>query len=161
MKYIFLILALSVSPALADAESHKQAAMRLLEVTNIDGQLQSLAESLKNNQARQLGQMNLPLAAQPLVRDYLDKTSELMFSALKKPELHSAYAEVIVEAFTEQELQDALTFFESPAGKKYLDKQTELRAALVPLVQKEIASLQPQLLELQNDLRTKLQQLQQ
>lgn len=161
MRYYFLALALFASPALADAESHKQTAMRLLEATNIDAQLQSIAVSLRDNQARQLARMNLPPAAQPLVQEYLGKTLDLMVSAFSKPELHSAYAETFVEVFTEQELQDALNFFESSAGKKYLDKQSELRAALVPLVQKELAVIQPQLLELQNNLRATLQQLQQ
>ena len=157
MKNILLALLLVATHSLAQADSHKDTAYKLLEAMKIDAQLEAMAENIKNLQARQLSQLAIPQAAQPIVNDYLTKTQQLLVSTFKSDTVREAYANAYTSVFTEAELKQVLAFYTSPSGKKFLEKQPELNQQVLKVAEQQVAAIQPQIQALRMELQEKLQ----
>jgi len=61
-----------------------------------------------------------------------------------------------MKVLTEKEISDALVFFNSPVGKKYLAKTPAINRAILGIAEKQMTSVQPKMAKLQNSLIEKL-----
>jgi hypothetical protein len=103
-------LLLFVAPALGQTgqNSHEQAAMAFLQAVGMDKIVQQISTALANN----LIQSNPPLAAH---RDVVMEWSNRYVTwEAAAPELVKTYE----LAFTEPELREIITFYETPTGQK-------------------------------------------
>jgi hypothetical protein len=160
MKYAVLLLLLACQHLSAQEGAHLQLAYQLLEAMKIDAQLANVAMNIKNMQARQLSQLDIPEAAQPAVQEYLSETLDVLLETFNSPSVRSAYADAYMKVFSEAELQDVLAFYRSEAGRKFLDKQPELNKYILKVAEEQIASVKPEMFELKAQLQNKLSQYQ-
>jgi hypothetical protein len=58
--------------------------------------------------------------------------------------------------FTDEQLDSMIAFYTSPAGKALLDKTPEITQQTMGVVQQRMATLQPQVRQLMDDLVAKL-----
>ena len=100
----------------ADADSHRQAAQRLFELTDMQ---QKIAESVDSVLAIQLGQNPGLREHQELVRAWLEKT--IGWEGLKDD-----VTDMYLATFTEQELDEMNAFYGSPTGRKVIKQLPEL-----------------------------------
>ncbi len=162
MKYFnVLVLALFIaSGVLADdakSDSHRDTAKQLLEAMNMDAQLKVMAENIKNMQARQMAQLNLPAEAQPAVDQYLNDTLTLLFDTFKSDSVKAQYVDIYMSAFSEGELKEILEFYESGAGKVFLERFPQVMAGITQVSEREIATIQPEMMRLQQEFQKKLE----
>lgn len=133
-----------------------QLATKLIEQLNVDVQSEVMAKNMRDIQARQIAQLNLPAEAMPAVNEYLDKQLSLLFSVLKSDQMRVDYAKAYMNVYSHQELEDIVAFYDSPAGKKMLEKTLELNTAILKVAEGYVMRIQPEVLKLQEELKVKL-----
>jgi hypothetical protein len=144
-RLIVAVAAACVVPSTlsADEKSHRKAAEELLLATNIESQLRS---SIDQSIALQI-KVNPQLAP---MRGVFDRffAKYMSWDALKD-DVISMY----VDAFTEPELREITAFYQTPTGKKMVQKMPELMAKGMQL---GVSRVQANQAELQQMIRDEL-----
>jgi hypothetical protein len=119
MRQILLLLAFSsATVASAVSPQAESAARELVEILKVDEPLRELQKFTTTMSA----------IVRPSKKEPTPKSSpemELLTADLKKRAV-----EIYTAEFTEVELVDMLTFFRSPTGARYLEKQPEIARSL-------------------------------
>jgi hypothetical protein len=107
---------LATSTARADETSHKKAVVELFGVMKMHKQFETAIDQMLDVQARSnpvLGKMR------PTMKRFFNKY--MSFDSLKDD-----MAKIYMESFTEAEIKDLTKFYQSPLGKKLLEKMPDL-----------------------------------
>ena len=119
----------------ATSDSHTQAAIKLLEVT----QSQSLTDGMVNEMKQLLGDIpvsdDLTQEQQKLFETFQIKMYLLIDTRLSWDTLKSEYADIYTESYTEEELNQLISFYESPLGQKLLANSETINTALADIPQ--------------------------
>ncbi len=121
MKSILFAGALLIAPAVlfADDASHRKAAQELVEIS---GSKEAMGVGFKGALEPMLAQMKqrgMPDAAVAEIRQAMD---EWYAAEIKWEEFQPKITELYVQEFTEGELRDMIAFYQTPTGKKMLQK---------------------------------------
>ena len=125
----------AASTAAPLSAGHRKAAENLLKATNSE---QNLSLTIDRMLAGQIEQNPGMKAVEPEMRAYLDK---YMSWASLKEEMIRLYA----EAFTEKELKELTKFYQTPIGRKTIEKLPQLTAAGMELGQRRMQEHLPEL----------------
>ena len=134
---IFLIMNMLLSSlAVAGEDTHRQAAEKLLYIAGMEKALEQSIEQM----------LNIQLQQQPSLAPY----KEIMLRFLKKhmgfESLKEDIVAIYIEEFTEKELNEIIAFYETPTGRKTIEKMPKLMAKGAQLgvsrVQQNIGELQ-------------------
>ena len=121
MKLRFLwLLPLAICPLIkADEASHREVALRVLEVTESDERMRVGFQTMIDPILAAMRQRGMPETATQEVRDAFEKwfTDEIKWEDIK-PRLVDVY----VKEFTEAELKELHAFYQTPTGKKTIEK---------------------------------------
>ena len=159
MRYWWVLIGVGFSSwAHSSDESHKQVANQLFNTMNIEHQIEAIATDVKDRQAEQIETLSLPEEAKPVIDMYLTKSADLIFDSFRAPRVRQDYVNAYTETFSEEELQDVLAFYQSPTGQKFLAKASELNGIVLTIAQQQMDSIQPQLFQLQSELKDKLKE---
>lgn len=136
----FLPLLLAVAllqpiSARADEASHKKAAENLLSLMGMEKLLNQSVDQMLQMQVQQNPQL-APFQAQ--MKAFLNKY--MSWDSLKND-----MATVYTEEFSEQELNDLVKFYETPLGKKTVEKMPALMAKGAAMGQKRVQEHLPEL----------------
>ena len=156
MKQIWLSSMLAIgllaAPSFADDLSHRKAAAKLLEVTNVQQILEKVKASVEVTMRQQLEALKLSQdgreAASKAQQEMMEWFSE--FFAWEKT--RDMYTEIYVETFTEDELNELIAFNQSPLGQKVLKKMPEL-------VQRSMEKTQQVLREAEPEVKRRLRKI--
>ena len=141
MKKMSLVLSIAAtfmlfSTSFAVEDSHKKAAEKLLIQIGTD---KILAHTIENV-------LNMQIQQQPSLAPYKEVMLKFFEKHMGFESLKDDLIEIYVEAFTEKELNDIMAFYETPTGRKTLEKLPELSAKGAQLgqtrVQQNIQELQ-------------------
>jgi uncharacterized protein len=115
---VFLSVALAAAalPAAAQTNAaepaHRETVQRLMAVTHVREMTEQSAETMLGAQIKQMPQLA------PYANIFRDFYREQLNWAVLEPEFTTMYMEV----FTEGELRELITFYDSPIGQKMLSK---------------------------------------
>jgi hypothetical protein len=148
MKQIWLISVLAVglliTPSFAHDDSHRRAAAKLIEVTQVQQMLEQVKASVEIIMRQQLEALQLPEegreAAAKAQREMMVWFSEV-FAGEKTRDM---YVEIYMETFTEDELNDLIAFNQSPLGQKVLKKMPELVERSMEKTQQVMRQAEPE-----------------
>ncbi len=149
---IFLIMNMLLSSlAVAGEDTHRQAAEKLLYVADMEKALEESIEQM----------LNIQLQQKPSLAPY----KEIMLRFLKKhmgfQSLKEDIVAIYIEEFTEKELNEIIAFYETPTGRKTIEKMPKLMAKGAQLgvsrVQQNIGELQ-QMIQAESDRIQKLRE---
>jgi hypothetical protein len=84
--------------------------------------------------------------------------TNLLFTTLSQQNSQQQYAQMYAKAFSEKELQDILAFYQSETGQAFLKNSPEIMAGFTQIAESQIASIQDQLIDLQQSFQTDLAQ---
>lgn len=160
MKKVLIVgLLLSVivtSSSFADEDSHKRAALELLEVANTKEMLDQMMSSISDMMEQQFKSLKLPPegeeAAAAFQREIIDWFSEFFVWE----QMRDLYVDIYVDVFTEDELKELIRFYQSPLGQKVLKKMPEL---MQKSIEKTQAILQDKMPEFQKRLQKTITEL--
>ena len=147
-----VILAGSVAPARADEAGKRSKIEQLLRLTHYDESMKQTLEQVKSMQAAQISQ-TLPPAARDSTAEVQSKIMAVIanrFSFEKvKPLMISMYAEI----FDEAEIDGIVAFYQSPAGKAFLEKMPQMMQRMMPMIQQLMADVQPEIQKIVDDAK--------
>jgi len=127
--------------AVVASDNHTQAAFKLLEVTNS----QSLTDGMVTEMKQLLSDMpvgeDLTEQQQKLFDTFRIKMYVLIDSMLSWETLRSEYARIYTDNYTESELQQLISFYDSPIGQKVLSSTATINTALANVPQNNLNTL--------------------
>ena len=129
------------SPARADEASKSAKAEELLRLTQGDAMMKMVEPMMKGMQAQ--GDKDIPAEQRAKVGEMQEKIMALVAVSLSKakPALVKAYT----DTYTEEEIDDILAFYKSPAGKAFLQKTPEFMQRSMPVTMQMMGDLLPQM----------------
>lgn len=135
---IFMAPALEAQTQKTAGDSAARAAVKqLMEVSRVREMTEQTADVMLKSQLEQMPQLG-PYAN--ILRDFY---REQLGWAVLEPDLTQVYLEV----FSESELRELIAFYQSPLGKKMLDKMPVLLAKSNELTSKRMQAAMPKLME--------------
>ncbi|HWB60753.1 MAG TPA: DUF2059 domain-containing protein [Chthoniobacteraceae bacterium] len=143
---ICLALPLRAQDAAKDADAvdpkRAAAAEALLKAMHVDALMERQKQSLKDMFAAQLPK-NLPPEEFQRVKAAQDAGLEICFEELSWETLKPDFIRIYSEVYTEQELRDLASFYNSPTGQKFLEHMPELQAKTGEILNKRMIALMP------------------
>jgi hypothetical protein len=159
MKKYLLLLSLAITPAVwADEASHRALATQVVEASDGAKSLQMALPTLLAPMTEGMKKQGLSDA---LVEELRQAVTKWFNAEIKWEELKPQVVELYMKEYTEPELKEMLTFFQSPVGKKILaqmpvvmqksaalgqayfqTKQASLQSKLSPIIEKAQAQTQ-------------------
>lgn len=148
-------LLLSSSLALADAASHAQAAERFLKLTRADQMSAQVYLQVQQAFEQRYAEQAVP-DKKALLQRYQAKGKAALDRGLAwdklKPEMISLYT----GAFSEQELNELIAFYQSPLGGKLLDHLPVITMESARLTQRQVQQVAPEVNKLLTEMSAEL-----
>jgi hypothetical protein len=151
-----LLLILTPTISVAENSSHREAAIRLIEVTNTQKLLDQIMDSVGSMMERQFRSMDLPQEGLKAAEEVQKEIMVWFSDFFQWDEMKKLYADIYTEVFTENELVEMIAFYQTPLGKKMLAKMPELMQKSMEKTQTLLRAKMP---ELQNRMKQKITEL--
>lgn len=144
--------------AMAADAARTDLANELVKVMDLEGQMQRSMEMIKKQmpgniamQQKAMGMTNE--AATKMAADAYAKSFDAIFSGPEFKELQGQMATIYAEVFTEDELKGAIDFFQTPAGKAFVEKQPQVMERSLRLNQQFMMKVMPRLQQQMMEMR--------
>ena len=131
-------------PARADEASKAALIEEMFVLTKIDALLRQMMEQVQTAQKTQLHKMSLPAEAQAGADEIQERIMGVVRDRLSWGRLKPLYVKLYADTFTEEELQAAVDFYRSPAGKAMLEKMPLMMATSMKMMQEQLGDLNPE-----------------
>ncbi|MCF6752135.1 DUF2059 domain-containing protein [Stutzerimonas degradans] len=151
-----LILSLASVAANADQASHARNAERFLQLANADRLAVPVYAQVQQMFAQRFAETQAPENKKALLERYQAKANTALDQAIGWKKLEPELVSIYTSQFTERELAGLIEFYESPLGKKMLDKLPELNARSAQLTQKKLEAAVPEVNKLLAEMTAEL-----
>lgn len=156
------ILLLAFAFCFFSSVSHAQTATdksldELFSLTDMDKLVDSAYSQMDGMFAQMAGQMELTEAQKPIMDKFFKKYTALVREEMSWKTMKKPVAEAYRQVFTEPEVRELIEFYQSPLGKKLLEKMPELMQASMTVMQQSMQEIMPKLQQLQQELQQELQ----
>ncbi|KGK83577.1 hypothetical protein DP64_08850 [Stutzerimonas degradans] len=150
------ILSLASVAANADQASHARNAERFLQLANADRLAVPVYAQVQQMFAQRFAETQAPENKKALLERYQAKANTALDQAIGWKKLEPELVSIYTSQFTERELAELIEFYESPLGKKMLDKLPELNARSAQLTQKKLEAAVPEVNKLLAEMTAEL-----
>ncbi|MCQ4266254.1 DUF2059 domain-containing protein [Pseudomonas stutzeri] len=150
------ILSLASVAANADQASHARNAERFLQLANADRLAVPVYAQVQQMFAQRFAETQAPENKKALLERYQAKANTALDQAIGWKKLEPELVSIYTSQFTERELAELIEFYESPLGKKMLDKLPELNARSAQLTQKKLETAVPEVNKLLAEMTAEL-----
>ena len=138
--------ALADKPAASTVDAKTKLAMQLMESAQFDRSMQQMAEQMPAMMAKQFESATGSCdASSALVQEMSGKLGQLVTTALKSEEMKVDVASLYAEVFSEDELRQTIAFYQSPLGRKLLERMPELMQKSMQISQDRMKDVMPEL----------------
>ncbi len=151
-----LVHSLASVAANADQASHARNAERFLQLANADRLAVPVYAQVQQMFAQRFAETQAPENKKALLERYQAKADTALDKAIGWKKLEPELVSLYTSQFTEQELAGLIEFYESPLGKKMLDKLPELNARSAQLTQKKLEAAVPEVNKLLAEMTAEL-----
>lgn len=151
-----LVLTLASAAVNADQASHARNAERFLQLANADRLAVPVYAQVQQMFSQRFAETQAPESKKALLERYQAKADAALDKAIGWKKLEPELVTLYTTQFTEQELAGLIKFYESPLGKKMLDKLPELNARSAQLTQKKLESAVPEVNKLLAEMTAEL-----
>lgn len=156
-KILFLVFSLCFFSSLCSAQTASDKSLKeLFTLTDMDKMLDSAYSQMDGVFAQMVGQMNVSEEQKPVLDKFFKKYTALVREELSWKKLEQPVMVTYRQVFTEPEVRELIEFYQSPLGRKMLDKMPELMQASMVSMQESMQGLMPKLQELQKELHEEL-----
>ncbi|MDO9616469.1 MAG: DUF2059 domain-containing protein [Pseudomonas sp.] len=151
-----LILTCGSAQVLADAKSHAADAERFLLLARADKLAVPVYAQVQQMFAQRFAESNAPQSEKAVLETYQAQANVALEQAVGWDRLKPDMVKLYTSNFTEQEMKDLIRFYESPLGKKVLEKMPTLTAQSAQLTQGKLEAAVPKVNQLLAEMTTKL-----
>lgn len=136
-----------------DAKTAKiEEFFKVTHVDQMSGQLiKIVADQMKSGMTQQLTGVQMTPEQQKRFDAFNDKVWKVITDAMGWDKLKPDYVKIYSDAFTEQQIDDILAFYKSPAGRAIVEKTPGLMQQGADLGRERLAAITPQLQQLMKD----------
>jgi hypothetical protein len=154
----FTMLLCLAPRAFADAASHAAEAEKFLKLTSAEQIARPYYAQVEQMFAMRFAELQAPAEKRAVLDTYIGRADGLLDQAVGwnkiKPELVGLY----VSNFTEAELKELITFYQSPVGSKMMKTMPKVYSDSMLLTQEKLEPLVPQLEQLLEQMSKELAQ---
>lgn len=151
-----LILTCGSAQVLADAKSHAADAERFLLLARADKLAVPVYAQVQQMFAQRFAESNAPQSEKAVLETYQAQANAALEQAVGWDKLKPDMVKLYTSNFNEQEMKDLIRFYESPLGKKVLEKMPTLTAQSAQLTQSKLEVAVPKVNQLLAEMTTKL-----
>jgi hypothetical protein len=151
-----LILTCGSTQVLADAKSHAADAERFLLLARADKLAVPVYAQVQQMFAQRFAESNAPQSEKAVLETYQAQANAALEQAVGWDKLKPDMVKLYTSNFNEQEMKDLIRFYESPLGKKVLEKMPTLTAQSAQLTQGKLEAAVPKVNQLLAEMTTKL-----
>ncbi|MFP5421218.1 MAG: DUF2059 domain-containing protein [Gammaproteobacteria bacterium] len=151
-----LILTCGSAQVLADAKSHAADAERFLLLARADKLAVPVYAQVQQMFAQRFAESNAPQSEKAVLETYQAQANAALEQAVGWNKLKPDMVKLYTSNFNEQEMKDLIRFYESPLGKKVLEKMPTLTAQSAQLTQGKLEAAVPKVNQLLAEMTTKL-----
>ena len=154
MSKLLLILTftLSATVAVAQQQSHTDAAKELLDLMNVDQAIEQAYDQMYAQMSGMAEQLGITEEQRPMFDRYVEKMVEVMKEEMNWEKMEPHILTAYVSVYSEEELRELSEFYSSPLGQKFISKMPELMQATMRMTQDMMGELIPRLTEIQQEL---------
>ena len=145
------------STTFEDQDSHRAAALKLLEVAKTEDMLVQMKAHLEQMMIQQMNAVDLAPEAKQEFSAIQQDLMEWVNSFFGWEAMKDLYVDIYVEVFSEDELKELIAFYQSPLGQKMIAKMPEL---MQKSMEKTQLILQAKMPEFRDKLNKTVEELQ-
>ncbi|WP_422909541.1 DUF2059 domain-containing protein [Pseudomonas sp. MAC6] len=151
-----LILTCGSAQVLADAKSHAADAERFLILARADKLAVPVYAQVQQMFAQRFAESNAPQSEKAVLETYQAQANTALEQAVGWDKLKPDLVKLYTSNFNEQEMKELIRFYESPLGKKVLEKMPTLTAQSAQLTQGKLETAVPKVNQLLAEMTAKL-----
>ncbi|MCE5363642.1 DUF2059 domain-containing protein [Pseudomonas anguilliseptica] len=151
-----LILTCGSAQVLADAKSHAADAERFLILARADKLAVPVYAQVQQMFAQRFAESNAPQSEKAVLETYQAQANTALEQAVGWDKLKPDMVKLYTSNFNEQEMKELIRFYESPLGKKVLEKMPTLTAQSAQLTQGKLEAAVPKVNQLLAEMTAKL-----
>ncbi|MFQ6576145.1 DUF2059 domain-containing protein [Pseudomonas sp. UM16] len=141
---------------LADTASHNASAEKFLMMAHADKLGTPVYMQVQQMFAQRFEQTKAPASKKAVLDTYQAKANAALDQAIGWNKLKPDMVKLYTTTFTEKELKDLVAFYQSPLGKKVLEKMPQVTQQSAQLTQKKLESAVPVVNKLLADMTKEL-----
>ncbi|WP_271411095.1 DUF2059 domain-containing protein [Pseudomonas sp. Q1-7] len=151
-----LLLACASGQVLADAASHAADAERFLKLARADKLTVPVYAQVQQMFEQRFEQAQAPASKKATLETYQAKANAALDKAVGWDKLKPELVKIYTSAFSESELKELIAFYESPLGKKVLEKMPALTQQSAQLTQSRLEAAVPEVNKLLSEMASEL-----
>lgn len=140
---LFTVVAGAQEAAVVQEDVQSQLAGQLLGLMDVEKNIQQSLEMVKKMQMEQLKSMAPQGQDSAKVQEMQSKIMNLVAEEMSWEKMRADYVAIYAETFTEEELRGMVEFYQSPVGRKLIEKTPELMRRSMMITQKQMADMMP------------------
>ncbi|MNM87556.1 hypothetical protein D3C81_997420 [compost metagenome] len=141
---------------LADTASHNASAEKFLMMAHADKLGTPVYMQVQQMFAQRFEQTKAPASKKAVLDSYQAKANAALDQAIGWKKLKPDMVKLYTTTFTESELKDLVAFYQSPLGKKVLEKMPQVTQQSAQLTQRKLESAVPVVNKLLADMTKEL-----
>lgn len=151
-----VVLVCASGQVLADTASHNASAEAFLKLAHADKLGTPVYMQVQQMFAQRFEQTKAPASKKAVLDSYQAKADAALDQAIGWNKLKPDMVKLYTSTFSESELKDLVKFYESPLGKKVLEKMPMVTQQSAQLTQQKLESAVPVVNKLLSDMTTEL-----
>ncbi|ATR84309.1 DUF2059 domain-containing protein [Pseudomonas sp. FFUP_PS_473] len=151
-----VVLVCASGQVLADTASHNASAEAFLKLAHADKLGTPVYMQVQQMFAQRFEQTKAPASKKAVLDSYQAKANAALDQAIGWNKLKPDMVKLYTSTFSESELKDLVKFYESPLGKKVLEKMPMVTQQSAQLTQQKLESAVPVVNKLLSDMTTEL-----
>lgn len=130
----------------------RAAAEELLKSSSVEKMMTESFNNVLEGQSRQLEGMQIPDDQKAKFAEMQKRSAEIIKEELSWEKIKEDVISAYVESFTQEELKGLVDFYNSPLGKKLIEKQPELMDKTMALAETRMDALRPRMAALATEI---------
>jgi hypothetical protein len=159
IKFIALLTVMTLFFSLgvfAKEDSFHDSVEKLLLLMKQDQILNQTFEQIKPMAFQQFQQMNLTEEQSLLMNKYMDKIFNVMKDELSWDNIKEEFIQIYMTVYTKEEVQELITFYQSPIGRKTIEKIPQLMQQSMVISQKHMMNILPKIMEISQQMEAEM-----
>ena len=150
------LLVCATGQVMADAKSHAADAEKFLILAHADKLAVPVYAQVQQMFAQRFAESNAPQSEKAVLETYQAQANTALEQAVGWDKLKPDMVKLYTSNFNEQEMKELIRFYESPLGKKVLEKMPTLTAQSAQLTQGKLEAAVPKVNQLLAEMTAKL-----
>ena len=159
MRYLLIgLVALTINfPAFGEA-GKRESVKELMVLMEVDSMIETIYSQMNQMFAGVGKQMGIKASEQAVFDNYMQKISALMIEEVSWEKMEEPMIDIYLNNYTEEEIQDMLTFYRSSTGRSLVKKMPEVMGESTKLSQELLVDFMPKIQELAAEFTEELKE---